>query len=711
MSKRTLSTSSSFINKLYTSPFKRNTTTITTTTTNEYSPIIPISLSFDNESTTSNIPPPSISSSKKFHFQSPLETKKYTESKCCFCHDLLSLILPGEIVLPLICDHVCHKNCFILMLNKKQLDKLPICGICKLPTKCYDDLVYQNIIENIHLHQEIEIDSNKPLPPLPPLPPPSPPPNLSRPVTPKKQQKHKFITSHLETPPKIEKNDLNVYQPIIEFEEISRNNNEIDYQMTIKPPLIFNQDSNLNLYELQLKVKISNFIKKNLHLQRDLGELICFDNLNISIDGLNFENSIVYLFENYLIFYDLNDLPLGMIHKSDFCNLNLIEDNILCLNLCKESLPELYLQHEFNNLIISKWEYLINSMNESLHTNLYQFTSTMWIKYKEVFQISKDLVKFNQLILQNYEIPNKYLIKILPPPKMLKMNLIISISLINLTELSDLEYKMNLQELIEKVISNLGKFDTLSIIFIGIDNNRKSNSSGIYIGPIEKNWQGWKEIIEDIEILPNCLMDNNHELNLSIEKCIELLPFINKDQCINKFMIFTSSNYEDDDITNFNYNNFNKLNEIISVNFISIDNKINFVPNVISKSSFDHLLSTLLSSSIQEFKEICIPDLKININTNKGVKSSSNIYNIKNLSITNEKKLNVKFNIDDIFDSNLPLFEYNCSWFNDTKFINSTKIMTRRQPCSFKLPQIPLTPNNNDYDDDDDEIDIDISIK
>ena len=56
----------------------------------------------------------------------PAETKKYNNIKCSLCQELLSLTLPGELIVLLECGHMSHKNCLSL------IQSVPVCSECNV---------------------------------------------------------------------------------------------------------------------------------------------------------------------------------------------------------------------------------------------------------------------------------------------------------------------------------------------------------------------------------------------------------------------------------------------------------------------------------------------------------------------------------------------------------------------------------------------------
>ncbi|KAI5950121.1 FAR1 [Candida jiufengensis] len=751
---------SSIITKLKTSPFKKSHSSYdispNTPNTNSYSMQSPI---FTPNSSTSSkqsygFTTPTLTSSSSMSFQhysspdtvitetSPIPPKSSTkihknfnENKCCFCHDSLHLTLPGEVILELECEHTCHKDCFTLLIDKSNLKNLPICNICKLPTKIADNEIHQTIIENIlSLSTENSFDEENPF--LEPHT--SNTSSISTTttsiITPTFNRTESDIFSNesksLFTLPQPTTKDSELYTPniscISETSNVRLNeNNEISYIFNIKPPMIYNDSSNqFNLSEYQLKTKISNHLKKKLQLNKELGELIIFDKLKISINGEIWDDSVIYLFKNYLLFYNDDNLA-GMISiEEDLCSLNLSNDGVLNLNLSESSLPELYIYHQ-NSIIIEKWENILIQVlkQQDPLTNLFQFTSTCWIDLQNEFMIPQNLIRFNNSISCGGSISNLYITKLLPPPLNLPLNLVVALPLYNKSWMSNQDYKYWLQDFLYKILGSLRNNDKLSLILVGVDGNRSPCATGSFIGSIEANWDGWQDLINEISIIPNQFKSTNQEIQITLNKLNTLYPFLgNTESSINEVLIVNCGSYKED--VNESLKLDSHLRDNFSISVLKIGkyteslNQLSLVSpfqygneSIIRFEDYEEVLKSIESLIKEVYQKICIPNLKLSINTDEGIQISSIESNgsmipinsskqtiaIKNILPSTNKNILINFKIHNYHQfsdlKKVPILNYTTNYNNKSfrkQIYSKLDIIEQQQQID-----IPITPSKS----------------
>ncbi|KAF6069162.1 hypothetical protein FOB64_003510 [Candida albicans] len=304
------------------------------------------------------------------------------------------------------------------------------------------------------------------------------------------------LNTQLETP-SFTSSDQTIYNPRVtctsEISEVTLTPPyEIAYVLNVQAPLIFNAHKP-TLEDLQLKERVEEFLKVQLDTDKDVGQLVIFDILEVSVTGKSWDSALVCLFENYFLIYE-NELLVGIISvQHDISSVDVDEE--LILNLAKDSLPELRLRHS-NKLVVQKWGTLLLEIidNESVVTNIYQLTNTYWTHLPPEICVPQNLTKLNNAILSGTTISNSDIARILPTPKQLSLNLILALPLVNQTSLTDLEYKTQLQQIFQKTLHALRPNDKLGIIFLGIDGSKKPCAKGSFVGCTEPSW--------DIPLLP-----------------------------------------------------------------------------------------------------------------------------------------------------------------------------------------------------------------
>lgn len=731
---------SSFVNKFYSpssnssvssSPFKKTSTT----------PILPSVATFGSpikHAPNPPAPPPPpprpysrYSRSRVFrapHQLSPLETKRYNNTKCALCQDLLTMTLSGEVIVLLECGHMCHKNCLKLMSSDGR--DLINCGVCNSHALYFDDDIDNNFdlhISNIpNIGPSFTTPEQLSLDYQPVVKPTSV--STKAPFTPVDQIGASFvINNQLETPPSLHNNPTyDIYKPRINcISETNEPNfgllNEVSFVLNIKSPQIFNDSQNIKLEELQLKHQVQEFIKTTFEIDNEVGELIMFDKLEISVNGETWDRITAYLFEDYLLLYN-TDILVGMLSiTSDISSMDFINSKCLILNIAKESLPELQIRSS-HEIIVTKWESFISKLmkRELVQSNIYQFTNTCWIDLVDYFDIPEYLVGLNGQIVNGENIQNASLCKILPPPESLPFNLVVAISLVNQSKLSNNEYKRVIQNILRKILKSLRLCDKLGVVFVGVDGLRKPSPNGIYAGCIGTEWSGWEQIINDIIIVPNSFSSHSQEINVAIGKGNELYPFVpTTEKSINKFLILSSNSYYNK-VTAIPFHlsrRIEALSEKLSITIIRIGEDYNGIEQFKSiTQNFDtpllrfedyHSFSNSLQYFIQEMlQKICIPKLTITLQMNKGVKISSleghhevsekQTLTLNVLDMLPEFERNIIFKVkveEDFFDnfgnSNAPLVEYTGVWFKNNQL---PKKVAHSKIKLLKSNQPPLTP-------------------
>ena len=625
---------------------------------------------------------------------SPLETKKYNNTKCSLCQELLSLTLPGELIVLLECGHTCHKNCLSLIQSEGQ--PVPVCTECnvgELPKSLIDDFA-----------EKVNYD----YPPFTPV---------------EQIQSSVRLNTQLETPSFscTLNNDLDIYNPRVtctsEISEVTLTPPyEIAYVLNVQAPLIFS-NYEPTLEDLQLKERVEEFLKTRLDIDKDVGQLVIFDTLEISVTGQSWDVALVCLFENYLLIYE-DELLVGIISvQLDISSID--GEDELVLNLAKDSLPELRLRH-LNRLVIKKWGAVLLKMTEEdgvVTTNIYQLTNTYWTHIPREYYVPQDLIKLNKAILSGTTISNSDTARILPTPKQLLLNLILALPLVNQSPLTDLEYKTQLQLIFEETLHALRPNDKLGIIFLGIDGSKKPCAKGSFVGCTEPSWSEWKQVIRDITIVPNSFQSNLHEINVAIEKCMELYPFIpGTSSSVNKLLILSPNMYSDLSKNVPTSKFIDAINEKLSCTVVCVGkNYGNYQPfksittfdtpflRFESLTEFGNLLMYLINENLHR---ICIPKLTLTLKAAPGfrfthldsrgaIDTSQLTLTIKDIIPQSQKLIVLKVQADPQFVHSqyltVPIFEYDGYWFHE-KCLDTKLISTRVKIGVNQQPPTPIDP-------------------
>lgn len=681
----------------------------------------PLNLSVDFDSLNTE----EIEIDKSFHentFHSNFKAHK--NAICTICKFIIE-----EDLLELSCNHICHRDCFINNILT-----------CK---KCEDDAIEEDFLSPKALSpkndkftpkRDIDMIIDTPIMDA-----------IDIPMTPSDQ----IIFDPLKVKQnKVERSDLRIQQnqllsprtsfnknlnkdlfdslmkPRVKFiEEFKHRKNVFDsykddkqfnlnYLLNIKPPKFLNSinvDKNLELKNA-IYDEIKCDVLKNINWNDEsidfsnLGKLIIFEIIDISTNGNNWDQVRLLLFENSLLLIDLKgEILIGQIFIHNINNMVRFLSGIR-LNLDNTTIPELQICSDIP-LIISRLEYYFKKLlNHQFiqETSVYQLTINGWNIIKDNYHnLPVEILRFQNCIENNLEIPENLLIKSMPSPEIIPFNLIISITLLNNTNLSNEDYRVKILKFLDQIRSNLRPFDKISLIFVGLNGSGIPCRKGSFIGSIEPNWSGWDSIYNEVKIQGNhnhknqqILRNGFDELSITLDKCKDLFPFLNSGNTINKLIIINSNIYEPEeqlvnqDNLNFIEGQFKTLlnnEKNLSVDFFRIGKeytpelefglktvlqpslinnndvlKIPYGSKILRFDDFDDFSNKFILILNESFKKIVLPNIQIDILKIIGTRDMVEFFKIevhgKLIEINNFSNLKIIMNNIEVNDeSNLML--------------------------------------------------------
>lgn len=698
---------------------------------------------------------------------------------CTICNFLID-----EDLLELSCKHVCHRDCFINNILT-----------CK---KCTEYSVSQEVFELHNDSNRMEFTTPNLAPtdiPMTPsdqmIPDPlrnspltgskshalQPPPNAipnhrMKPLPPNNhlqqahlQQQQQQLLSPRSSFNKNLNRDLfdSLMKPKVkflnEFDDskilVSQNCEDEDYKVNylinVKPPKFFNSindDKHLMIkHQIFEEIKfniLNNVISTNDESIIDfnnLGNLIIFEIIDISTNGNNWDQVRLLLFESSLILIDIKGSTLiGQISiTKDILDMTRFVSGIR-LNLNNQAIPELQICSDIP-LIISRLEYYFKKLLNHqfvLETSLFQLTTNGWNLIKDNYSnLPIDILRFQNCIENNLEIPEPILIKTMPSPEILPLNLIISITLLNNSSLTNAEYRTQIIQFLDNVRKSLRSFDRLSLIFVGIDGAGFPCKKGSFIGSVEPNWSGWDSIYNEVKIQSNLtnkyqpiLHTGYDELEITLDKCKSLLPFINSSvNSINKLVVINSNDYEPTLINNTKLSSLeakfkdvlNNGEKNLSIDFFRVGEhyspelefgqkvclqpslvnndilKIPYGSQLLRYDTFGEFSINFLNMIHNTYHQICLPNISLDILKIIGSRDIVDFYKIEvngklievenfsnlkiclnNITVNCENNIMLslnlklsKLNFDNLNYNNdklidIPLFSYMSSWLSES---------------------------------------------
>lgn len=466
---------------------------------------------------------------------------------CAFCGEILSVILPGETIVHLTCHDLCHKDCFIAVVNKENPDRLPQCNICKLKTNCVDEELSSTILRDILLETQEPSAKSEP----------------ATPIYDSDRTNTQLLTPHGSSNHYNKQNQVEILKPRISVasdkEKLAISddtNSDLNCLLTVKPPLIYTRalDSEEEMWirrkvEVEVKEYLTSAVENwSMFFESDynLGKLVSFDWLDISTNGIDWDRVCCYYFERVIALVKDAKLIGQILTDSDICSINTTDTGII-LNLTSEAVPELQI-HDQNSVVLAKWESFLTKLVKKTpltSTPLMQLTCNAWNLINES-ELPSDIITLAQLINNDADIPSSFLAKILPLPEPVSLNLLVVVPLVNRSNLKNSDFKTRVIQSLDHIRKELRPCDTLGLIFTGIDGKGKHCYSGTFTGCVKSTWDGWDFIINDIRVVSDSFFFNiTEELQMGLEKCLELLPFLPQgSKCLNKLMVISSSDFE-----------------------------------------------------------------------------------------------------------------------------------------------------------------------
>ncbi|KAH3681468.1 hypothetical protein WICPIJ_007547 [Wickerhamomyces pijperi] len=239
-----------------------------------------------------------------------------------------------------------------------------------------------------------------------------------------------------------------------------------------------------------------------LNLPR-LPQLSLFDSFDISIDGEKWEKTVNFLFGDSLVmFNDSLTHVIGTVLISEhLISLILVSDSVLVLYLSTQALPELQIRSS-NKVLLDRWSRQLQNLTNDV--SLIKMSTTLWsliIHEGSQINLPTNVIKFNELTHSGLDLPFEMVKEILPAPEKMGLNLVVTVPLFNMTELSDDQYLDELRDTLLNIIDNLKPEDKLGFVILGRDgagNIGVYNST--YIGMIDKNYDGLWNLMSGLQL-------------------------------------------------------------------------------------------------------------------------------------------------------------------------------------------------------------------
>ncbi|KAK5782247.1 hypothetical protein RI543_000177 [Arxiozyma heterogenica] len=507
--------------------------------------------------------------------------KKYSREECCICKEAIAHNFMGEKIVELSCSHLTHFNCYLTLYDSGlNYNMLPICGVCNVEISPKDSEL-MNLLASTLLTQTKKrtlIPSSKAAPstkisvsdqsevfarPYPQyfeLKSAKIVDSSFKSYTPLDQLiKSADISSngfqnelgnktsdsneslvclssgsetlslfHSMSPSTTsESSCLEKISPVVTWCE--RNDRvviEVKFECNEIDTCAASEVSTNKLKEREINViysEIIQFIREEILLEsligsKTLNELKLFDTVTYSTDNnIWHENILLFYVDDVIILFNIvMNKVVGEVSCIDITRVHILNDSVLIIVTKSRKMPEIFLK--FNSgYLTKKWKYYLQNQENPFTNSLNHLTTTALF-------ILPDLLKYK---IQGYaDLQNNVNV-----PWLLKkdspIRLILCLNLCTISTKDPHLYRDRLVTIIHKIVNSLSEIDMLGLVTISPnDESGGTPFSSTYVGMINKSWDGWTSIIDDLKVSDyqeEIYYGENRELEIILQTCFKLI--------------------------------------------------------------------------------------------------------------------------------------------------------------------------------------------
>ncbi|CCC71947.1 hypothetical protein NCAS_0I02790 [Naumovozyma castellii] len=486
--------------------------------------------------------------------------KRFVGNKCSLCEEMISSTFKGEKIVELECDHISHYQCYITVFDSVYLDEvMPTCRVCNKMVKPKDDELLQDMTSRVlsgdissdgemssstlgTTEQWIDLKSAKTFDGKFPA------------FTPRDQViRTADITSNGFRTPSLSRFDNEQVSPfhggcnspLVEeivpiYDPFKEEIVALDCKMQNEPKLrlgkteddklvlsvlipgqkqnsiekdkdIHEDEDDMSVEAIEfLSTQAENLIKKSIGLDEPLGKLCIFEELQFSTDDDHWTNVIGYLFSSYLLLIDVRtQLIVGKIPTEQISKVTQITKGNLMIDLKSTVLPEIYLKFEGTSVdqsLVDKWKYYLEHRDE--YPGLNYVTSMSWTVLPEtlVSEINKCIAPRSTRHPWDSETCET------------SLEVIVCLNLCSSIDTPD--HERDVMNSLRSIFNSLKDDDLFGLVTVGKDGSGERGEFGTFIGTVEKKWDGWNDIFEELEL--TFYQDNKFFQDCNVEK-LEML--------------------------------------------------------------------------------------------------------------------------------------------------------------------------------------------
>ncbi|CUS24678.1 LAQU0S18e01728g1_1 [Lachancea quebecensis] len=529
--------------------------------------------------------------------------RNYASSKCSICNEDLMFTLSGEKLIELSCNHQCHFNCYLITFEALLPESsFPQCSVCTTASKPKSEDVMSEITAKILTregqgkHQTLfeqsvkqeraasEHSGGSNVWPQTIFPGTQDTPNdnnyLQELRTPHEQliksaqvscegfKEHfstqstprskfsKFSSSDsFRTPSSASQSEwhrkdfelnrphVNIIPQLSKF-SIKENSRQAiaQYVLSTYTPNNPTMAKGVEDYKNLIRKEAQSHVQSSFDYKAGMGALETFDILSYSEDEEVWVNVNALLFRECLVFVQEDNL-VGHILKDQISEMHQLDPHTLILNLKSKSLPEIFLCCPEDPSITRKWTYYLRQVyltHGGEHVPLTQLTSNNWGFLPP--KLTKKICKPSGTDFEDQNLSGAF-----APQEKTRLKLILCVSVVNChPELhANNEHLLSLKAKIKQTVDSLSSQDLLGLVLVGRDGSGNVGAFGTFFGMVGKDWDGWEEILESLEVYDNdrIFANDSWELNVMLETSRKLMCIVEQDESFLQQLVILGNDY------------------------------------------------------------------------------------------------------------------------------------------------------------------------
>jgi cyclin-dependent kinase inhibitor FAR1 len=342
-----------------------------------------------------------------------------------------------------------------------------------------------------------------------------------------------------------------------EYAKHTVDDNISSYTMSLMLNIFTNELKNdeVSSDDAGLKMKINNKVVSLLQKQitdskavdfNKLPQLTMFDHFEISLDGFSWESVYAFIFSDVLLIINQEfDSIIGTVLLMEhFTNSVVQDEKTLTLYFSTVTLPELQIRSQ-SRVVLPKWDdFFTYKLKQGKKVSLMQMTTNSWNLVDDIdIHIPEEITKFNSLMEKGLDLPLNLMKLMLPQPQRLPVNLIVSVPLFNTTQLDNAEYLRNVKQSLRLILDELESQDKFGLVILGRSGQRVlSPKESTFFGMTSSEWQGWDEIIDELESYNSREMGDLNSLVKSLKNLALTVSELSDEASVKKLVILRCTN-------------------------------------------------------------------------------------------------------------------------------------------------------------------------